>query len=67
MLAGKTGRYCDMDDVECVRNACANGGTCNEMSGNTFICTCPGAYDPRFLCEVNNSRATGKFISFSFH
>ena len=67
MLAGKTGRYCDMADVACARNACANGGTCNENPGNTFTCICPGTYDPIFYCEVNNSRPISKFISFSFH
>ena len=55
MLSGKTGRYCDMDDVECVQNACANGGTCNELHRNTFTCYCPGSYDPRFFCEMNGT------------
>ena len=55
MLSGNTGRYCNMDDVECVHNACANEGTCYELPGNIFNCICPARYDSRFFCEVNGT------------
>ena len=53
---------CDYDDLEpdtkCSQNFCQNGGTCEHISIDQFVCNCPLGYTG-VMCETNIDECLG--------